>query len=140
RRLLSQMCVFTISPQSFFYLEVLGHEFGDDFVLLADFGFELFALLGLGRWLRTTWSIEDEGRILEEIGLPTVEPAGLNFVFIAHCGDRLPIDEVPLRILTFSVALKRRRVVFLLGFVMFGLGYERPNYSSKLNRQNSHFI
>lgn len=107
-------------------MEVLGHEFGDDFVLLADFGFELFELLGLGRWLRTTWSIEDEGRILEEIGLPTVEPAGLNLVFIAHCGDRLPIDEVPFEDLDFLGRFEAPPRCFLAWFRHVWVGLRAP--------------
>ena len=86
------MCVFMSSPQSFFNLEILCHEFGDDLVLLTDFGFELVELLGLGRRFRTTRAIEDHGRILEELRLPAVETAGLDLVLITDFGDRLSLD------------------------------------------------
>ncbi|MFT4637587.1 MAG: hypothetical protein ACI8T1_000897 [Verrucomicrobiales bacterium] len=61
---------------------------------------------------------------------------------MAHCGDRLPIDEVPFEDLDFLGRFEAPPRCFLAWFrhVWVGLGYERPNYSSKLNRQNSHFI
>lgn len=123
RRLSSETCVFTSSPQSFFFgLEILGHQLGDDLVLLPDLGFELFDLLFCSRRLRAALAIEGPLGILEEQRLPGIEPAGSDVILLADIGNGAAFDEVELEDFRFLGGTQSPPGV-VLGLLLHGFGW-----------------
>lgn len=81
-------------PSLFFSLQVLSHELSDDFVFVTNFGFQVAEFFGSLRGLGPTRPVEDAHGILKEQGLPLIELAGGNAIFIADFRDRSVFDEM----------------------------------------------
>ncbi len=73
------------------------HEFGHDFVLADELGFELLDLGGVG--ILDGFGLapvgEGEVTVLEEFFEPVVELVGIDVEFIAEVGNGDLVDEVP---------------------------------------------
>jgi hypothetical protein len=75
---------------------VLLHEFGQDFILALQLGFELLdlALLGVLDRLGLAVGLEGSVAVLEELPLPAVEQVGGDARLIAEIGDGRFFEKV----------------------------------------------
>jgi hypothetical protein len=76
---------------------VLLHEFGDDFVLALQLGFELDdpECLGVLDRLGLAVGVEGDVAVLEEFFLPAIEEVGGDAELIAEIGHGSFVEEVP---------------------------------------------
>jgi len=74
---------------------MLLHQFGENFVLGLQLGFELLDAF-LFRLLATAVGFFEGGcSVLEKLFLPPVENRWLQVVFVAQVRDRFPVNQVP---------------------------------------------
>jgi hypothetical protein len=76
---------------------MLFHEFGEDFILALELGFELLdlAFLAIIEGLGLAAVFENDMAVFEEVLKPTIELGEMNLEFIAQISDRDLVDEMP---------------------------------------------
>ena len=74
---------------------MLGHQFGQNFVLRLDLFLQVGDPLLVGGVVRPPLLIEGSCAVFEELLLPAVEDRGLQSDFIAELRDRLLLKQMP---------------------------------------------
>lgn len=73
------------------------HQFGENFVLGLQLGFQLFNAFLFGFFSARTSFVESGCPVLEKLLLPAVKNGWLQVVFIAQIRDRNPVNQVSLK-------------------------------------------
>jgi hypothetical protein len=74
---------------------VLGHQFGENFVLGLDFLLQPRDAFLLGLATAAILGLESGGAVLKEFFLPAVENCRLKCQLVAELRDRLVVDQMP---------------------------------------------
>ena len=74
---------------------MLGHQFGENFVLGSDFLLQPRDAFLLGLATAAILGLESGGAVFKEFFLPTVENRRLKYQLVAELRDRLVVNQMP---------------------------------------------